>query len=148
VNAIPDEVRGVIDGLPRIGEFDQAFLLLTVDPVGQVDVCLLSRTEVDTSISGLRLVVSSTKARRNLHALGRATLVVVTGNAVHYLALELRGFVEDDGAMGADLELVRDLRDDIGVELEPMRFRLDKRLQDDENWGRTNDLLAQLAGDG
>ena len=128
-----------------MGELDQAFLLLTCDATGLVDVCLLSRTEVAPAPDGVRAVVASTKARRNLAASGRATLVVVSGDAAHYLGLEVRRTVEGDGAVGVELGVVRYLRDDVGVELHPLRFRAEERLRVAERWERTAALLARLA---
>lgn len=145
MTALPEEVREVVDGLPAVGQLDQAFSLLTVDPDGVVDVCLLSRTEVATAGTRLRFVVGSSKARRNLRASGRATLVAVSGDAAHYLALQLVRSLEEDGAMAAELDVVRSLRDDLGVELLPMRFRVDEKLRMIERWDRTGELLERLA---
>lgn len=142
---MPAEVRQVLDGAPEAGSLDQAFVLLTAAPDGPIDVCLLSRTEVVAGPSAVQVVVASTKARRNLEACGRATLVAVAGNAGHYLSLELRRTVEADGALAAELEVVRYLRDDLGVELQPMRFRVEPRLEADERWDRTAALLRRLA---
>lgn len=143
--AVPAEVRRAVEGVPEIGGLDPAFALLTVDPEGRVDVCLLSRTEVETTPSSLCIVVASTKARRNLHATGRATFVAVAGDAAHYLALRAIRLVEEEGAMAAELEVERELRDDLGVELHPIRFRVEERLRTDERWDRTSKLLARLA---
>lgn len=146
---VPDDVRRALEGTPAVGTLDPAFALLTVDGDGRVDVCLLSRTEVDAGPTSVRVVVTSTKARRNLLATGKATLLVVAGDAGHYLALRVRRVLDDDGAFAADLEVERALRDDLGVELHPMRFRVAARLAVEERWERTSRLLARLAaGDG
>lgn len=134
-----------MEGRPEVGELDQAFALLTVDAEGRVDVCLLSRTEVEATPSSLRVVVASTKARRNLRATGRATFLSVTDGAAHYLALRTRHVIEEEGAMAADLQVERDLRDDLGVELHPILFRVEERLAVEERWDRTRRLLARLA---
>lgn len=149
MTALPDEVRAVLDGRPEIGQLDQAFPLLTVDPDGVVDVCLLSRTELEPFGDTVRIVTMSRKARRNLAASGRATLLAVAGNAAHYLALELRRSLEAEGAMAAELAVTRHLRDDLGVELRPVQFRVEARLQVEERWDRTATLLDRLReGDG
>ena len=148
MSGVPDEVRAVVDGLPAVGERDQAFVLTTVDPDGVIDVCLLSRTEVATTSDVVRVVVGSRKARRNLQATGRATLLVVANDAAHYLALALGRTLEEDGAMAAELGVVRSLRDDLGVELLPMRFRVDEKLRVLERWDRTASLLVRLAETG
>jgi hypothetical protein len=146
--AVPEEVRRAVEGTPAVGALDAAFELLTVDPDGRVDVCLLSRNEVEAGPTALRLVVASTKARRNLYATGRATFLAVAGDAAHYLALRVRRVVEEDGAMAAELEVERDLRDDLDVELHPIRFRVEERLAAEERWDRTRELLARLASGG
>lgn len=146
--AVPDEVRRAVEGTPVVGDLDAAFALLTVDPDGRVDVCLLSRNEVEAGPKALRLVVASTKARRNLRATGRATFLAVAGDAAHYLALRVRRVVEEDGAMAAELEVERELRDDLDVELHPIRFRVEERLAVEERWDRTRRLLARLASGG
>lgn len=144
--AVPPEVAAALAGRPAVGQLDQAFPLLTADPTGLVDVCLLSRTEVEPLPDAVRVVVASTKARRNLTATGRATLLAVCDDAAHYLGLELRRSVEADGALAAELAVVRALRDDVGVELHPLRFRVDARLEVAERWDRSAALLARLGG--
>lgn len=145
---VPAAVRAALEGRPVVGELDQAFLLLTVDGTGAVDACLLSRTEVEARDRAIRVVVAGTRVRRNLRASGKATLVAVAGNAAHVLALELRRTIEDDGALAAELGVVRATRDDVGVTLEPLRFRVDERLRDDERWDRTAALLGRLDREG
>lgn len=147
MTALPDEVVSALSGRPEIGELDQAFLLLTAAPDGPIDVCLLSRTEVRATPESVLVAVASGKARRNLAAAGRATLVVVAGDAAWYLALELRrSEPSGSGLLGAELAVVRVLRDSVGVELEPLRFRVEERLRVDERWDRSADLLGRLAG--
>ncbi|MGH9108476.1 MAG: hypothetical protein ACRDY3_03250 [Acidimicrobiales bacterium] len=161
---VPAEVVAALDGTPTVGELDQAFLFLTADPTGLVDVCLLSRTEIEPGHDHVRLVVASTRARRNLQASHRATLVAVCGDAAHYLGLEVRRTVEGDevgevavgagagavgvgaGAVGVELTVVRSLRDDVGVELRPLQFRAGEQLRVTEHWDRTATLLARLGG--
>jgi hypothetical protein len=145
VTEVPAEVRQALEGTPEVGTLDQVFVFLTAAPDGPIDVCLLSRTEVRTSESSVQVVVASTKAQRNLEACGRATLIAVAGNAGHYLSLELRRAVVAEGATAAELEVVRYLRDDLGVELDPMRFRVEPRLQIEERWDRTASLLQRLS---
>ena len=141
---ISEEVRGAIDGSPACGDLDQAFALLTAGPGGPIDVCLLSRTELRATPTTIRLVVAGSKARRNLLASGPATLMVITGNAAHYLALDRQRTVEADGAFAAEFGVVRQLRDDLGVELHPILFRVEERLRIEERWERTSALLDQL----
>lgn len=145
---LPEEVRAVLSGQPTVGELDQAFPLLTVDAGGTVEVCLLSRTEIEPGGAGLRMVLAGRRVRRNLQASGRATLLAVAGNAAHVLALEVRRTLEGDGALAAELAVVRATRDDAGVELAPLRFRAEERLRFEERWDRTAALLERLAAEG
>lgn len=142
---VPPEVRDAVDGVPELDTLEPVLTLLTVDSEGRVDVCLLSRTEVEATQRSVRLVVAGRKARRNLRATGRATVVVVADDAAHYLALRARRVIEEDDAMAAELEVERYLRDGLDVELHPMRFLVDGRLVVEERWDQTRRLLARLA---
>ncbi len=143
--SLPAEVRRGLEGEPAVGALEPAFALLTVDDAGRVDVCLLSRAEVDASPSTLRVVVAGAKAQRNLRATGRATFLAVADDAAHYLALRVRRVVEEQDATAAELEVERVLRDDLGVQLDPMRFRVEPRLAIEERWERSRRLLDRLA---
>jgi hypothetical protein len=144
---VPAEVRDAVAGVPEIGALDQVFMLLTVDVQGRVDVCLLSRTEVEATASSLRVVVAGTKARRNLRVTGRATFVAVAGDAAYYLALRVVRVLEEAGAIGAVLEVERALRDGLGVELHPACFRVEEKLAAEERWDRTRRLLERLVSE-
>lgn len=144
---VPAEVQAVLEGQPAVGELDQAFPFLTVDAAGTVDVCLLSRTELAVADGALRAVLAGTRVRRNLVATGRATLLAVADNAAHTLALQLRRSLEGEGAMAAELAVVRATRDDAGVELFPFRFRVADHLKVAERWDRTAALLGRLAAE-
>jgi hypothetical protein len=144
MTAISEEVRAAVEGTPACGDLDQAFALLTAGPGGPIDVCLLSRTEVRAAATTIRLVVAGSKARRNLLASGQATLMVITGNAAHYLSLDRQVTIEDDGAVATEFGVVRQLRDDLGVELHPILFRVEERLRTEERWERTSALLDRL----
>lgn len=147
---VPDEVRDLISGRPVIGEMEQAFVLLTASANGPIDVCLLSRAEMETTDSTIRIVIRSRKARINLGDTGRATLVAVRGDTAHYLALELRRTLDegDDGStFAAELGVVRHLTDTLGVELRPLLFKVEPRLAVDEGWDRTAELIDRLQAD-
>lgn len=145
MTGVPDDVQATIVGLSAAGELDQVFILLTAAPDGPIDVCLLSRTELHATPTKVLLVTRSSKARRNLAALGRATLIAVTGGAAYYLALEIRHTIEEDGTVAAEFAPVRVLRDDLGVELQPARFRVEERLRVQERWEKSASLLSRLA---
>lgn len=145
MTGVPGGVQAAIAGLPVAGELDQVFVLLTAAPDGPIDVCLLSRSELHATPTRVLLVTRSSKARRNLAASPRATLIAMTGAAAYYLALETRRTIEEDGAVAAEFEPVRVLRDDLGVELQPARFRVDERLRIEERWEKSASLLGRLA---
>lgn len=144
MTALPTAVVDALAGLPVVGELDQAFVLLTAGREGPIDVCLLSRTEVRTQEDRVLVVTRSGKARRNLEETGRATLVAVVGDEAHYLALALRRRLEEDGALAAELQVERSLCDSLGVELQPLRFRVEARLEVEERWERTTALLDRM----
>ena len=141
---VPEAVRAAVTGLPVIGELDQAFLLLTAHTSGPVDVCLLSRTELRATSDSVLLVTTSSKARHNLADNGRATLVAVSADAAHYLALQLRRSVADDDALACEFTVTRALKDAIGVELSCLRFRVEEKLRLQERWQRTAEMLDRL----
>jgi hypothetical protein len=145
MTGVPEDVQAAIAGLPAVGELDQVFILLTAAPDGPIDVCLLSRTELQATPARVLLVTRSSKARRNLAASGRATLVAMTGAAAYYLALEVCHTIEEDRAVAAEFAPVRVLRDDLGVELQPARFRVEERLRAGERWEKSASLLGRLA---
>lgn len=126
---------------------DAACALLTVDAGERVDVCLLSRTEVEATPSWFRIVAASTKARRNPDATGRATSLALAANAGHYLAVRARRIVEEEGAMAVEREVERAHRDDLSVEMQLIRFRVEERLAVEERWNSTRRLLASLAAE-
>lgn len=148
VISVPEEVRDLISGRPAVGEMEQAFMLLTASTRGPIDVCLLSRAELETTASTVHLVVRSRKARANLRDTGRATLVAVRGDTAHYLALELLRTLDEEGAVAAELEVVRHLTDSLGVELRPLLFKVEPRLATEERWDLTTGLLERLRAQG
>ncbi|MHB8244288.1 MAG: hypothetical protein ACYDGN_02885 [Acidimicrobiales bacterium] len=148
---VPPEVVATLAGHPAVGALDQAFVLVTVDDEGVPDICLLSRSEMDADSRQVRAVVAGRKARANLARSGRATLIVVAGGVPTYLALRCGAMVEREGAVGVALSVTRVLRDDIGIELHPIMFRVEERLAATERWDRSTALLGELrrlGGDG
>lgn len=141
---VPPDVVAVLARRPEVGTLEQAFVLLTTDDEGVVDVCLLSRRELEADPGAVRLVVAGRKARANLGRSGRATLLVVAAGVPHYLALRSGAVVEGDGAIGMALSVTRVLRDDLGIEVHPIRFRVGDQLAVTERWDRSMALLAQL----
>lgn len=143
---VPRELRALVSGQPVVGEMEQAFLLLTSSADGPIDVCLLSRAELEATESAIRLVTRSRKARKNLDDTRRATLVAVHGDTAHYLALEVQRSIEDGTAAAIELVVVRHLADSLGVDLEPLLFKVEGHLAVEERWDQTAALLGRLRG--
>ena len=141
---VPSEIISVIEGRPVAGTLDQAFVLLTVDAEGVPDVCLLSRAEIESDDREVRMVIASRKARSNLGRSVRGTLIVVVNGVPNYLALVRRATVEGRGALGVAATVTRVIRDDIGVELHPMTFRVDEQLEVVERWEHSEALFEEL----
>lgn len=146
MSGLDHTLRACLDGSPPVGQLDQAFLLLTVDPAGAVDVCLLSRAELRAARDGLAAVVASRRALANLDRHPVATVVVVCDDTVHSLVCRVTDRVEGDGASAVALAVERHGTDGLGIELQPLRFRVEDRLRIDERWEHTDALLAELAG--
>lgn len=139
-----DSVARCFGGTPPAGELDQAFLFLTVNPVGAVDTCLLSRMELRPAGYGFAAVVTSRRARENLASRPVATIVAVCDDEMHTYSCQVDARVDADGAAAFALG-IRDHRGDgLGIELTPIRYRVDERLQVEERWGRTDRLLHLL----
>lgn len=149
--AVPPEVVATLAGRPAVGALEQAYVLVTVDDEGVPDICLLSRSEMEADTEQVRAVVAGRKPRANLARSGRATLIVVAAGVPTYLALRSGAMVERQGAVGVALFVTRVLRDDIGIELHPIMFRVEERLAATERWDRSTALLGELrrlGGDG
>ncbi|MGH9057154.1 MAG: hypothetical protein ACRDYY_15025 [Acidimicrobiales bacterium] len=144
MTCLDPELRGYLEGHPVVGSLDQAFLLLTVAPSGAVDVCVLSRVEMRPTDTGVAVVVASRRARANLADRQVATLVAVVGDAVHSLTCEVAEMVEGEGAAAIGLRVLAHRRDGLGIELHPILFRVERRLQVEERWDRTARLLDRL----
>lgn len=133
---LPSPVVAALSGDATVGEWEPAHLLVTVNDEGVPDVCLLSRTELTTAGGRLRVVVASRKGRANLARTPTATLIA-WADGLYYLAARVMRQVEVDGAAGYELAVTRVLHDDVGVALEPMRFRVEPWLSAAERWDRT-----------
>jgi hypothetical protein len=138
------DLPGCFGGTPAIGDLDQAFLFLTVSPVGTVDTCLLSRMELRPAGYGLAAVVASRRARANLAERPAATIVAVSDDEMHTMTCEVLARIDAEGAAALALVTKDHRRDGLGIELLPMRFRVAGRLRADERWERTSQLLGLL----
>jgi hypothetical protein len=140
--------RSVADcfgGTPSVGDLDQAFLFLTVNPAGAVDTCLLSRMELRLASYGFAAVVASRRARENLADRPVATIVAVCGDELHTFTCEVDARLDADGVAAFALGIRGHHRDGLGIELTPIRFRVAERLHAEERWDRTDRLLRVLA---
>jgi hypothetical protein len=144
---VPAEVIACFEGLPTVGEWDQAFVLLTVNEAGGVDTCLLSRTEL-RSFEGrgadLIAVVASRRARANLADRPSATILVVADDALHTLTCRVDRREDKADCAAMLLTVVEHRCDSADVGLEPLRFRVDARLRVDERWDRTERLVQSM----
>lgn len=141
---IPGEVVDVLVGAPTPGVPEQALPLLTVDEVGFPEVCLLSRAEVDADEQEVRMVVASTRARRNLLRDGRACLIVIEGTTAHYFKLRVTRTLETEGRLAAVLQPVDHRPDSLGIPLAPVRFTPTDALAELERWDVSARALAAL----
>jgi hypothetical protein len=139
-----DSVAGCFGGTPPAGDLDQAFLFLTVNPAGAVDTCLLSRMELRPAGYGFAAVVASRRARANLASRPVATVIAVCDDEMHTYTCQVDARVDADGAAALALGIRDHRRDGLGIELTPIRYRVEERLRVDERWDRTDRLLQLL----
>lgn len=142
---IPPEVETVLRGASETGQWETVITLITVDGAGVPDICLLSRTELDSADGNVLAAVASTKARANLTRSGRATLWVWTPVPT-YLALRVVKAIPAGELTGYEFELTRVLADDLGAGLRPPLFHVESWLGEAELWHRSAALLARLRG--
>jgi hypothetical protein len=148
MSELPEDLAACFRGLPVVGQLDQAFLLLTVNERDGVDTCLLSRTELRTYESDgadLMAVVASRRARANLSARPRATIVAVVGDAVHTIECRIVHRTDAPDTAALLLAAAEHRRDTVGVELRPLSFRVEERLRVEERWDRTEQVMRSLA---
>lgn len=142
---VPDEVRRTLLGQPTVGTSDQAFLLITVDPVGFPHVCLLSRAELEADEFEIRAVLESRQTRDNLETSNVATLIAVTDNdAAFYCKLRVQRMRECEGRSAVGFNVVGAKRDSVGVELTAFSFFVDRQLPVLEGWEKSRRCLEWL----
>ena len=135
------------------GAFDQAYVLMTVDPWGYPHVALLSGDQVRLTLGEDELVavVWGEHTRAHLNDTGRATLLVADDRSAHYLKLQVVDSVEQPARLGVVLRLTSWTHDTAGVDLAPMAFRRSAELAAREGWeldGAVLDLLVQRRSGG
>ena len=142
--AVPPALAAALAGLPEPGTWETACLLLTATTEGIVDICMLSRAEIDAAPDALFVVIASRKARANLSRTQHATLLAFAGGCAYYLALEQADVLEGEGTNGYRFVVRRVFGDDVGVRLRPLGYRVEPHLRESEDWDRSGRLLAEL----
>ncbi len=142
--ALPQDVIDAFAGRPEPGSWDDACLLLTSTAEGVVDVCMLSRAEVDVDDRYVHAVVGSRKARANLQTHRAGTLLAFAQGSIYYLALTLHDEFVDDAVCGFTFTVRRVLHDDIGIALRSLGYFVDPGLERTENWAGSQRMLADL----
>lgn len=144
MTVVASDIVDCLAGSPPVGELDQAFLFLTAGPAGVVDTCLLSRMELRVTSYGFAAVVGSRRARANLSERPVATIVAVCGDEAHTFTCGVEARLDEEGVSAFALGLREHRRDGLGIELLPMRYRVEAKLRVQERWDRTAELLQQL----
>lgn len=116
---VPDSIVAAMRGRPQPGSWDDACLLLTSTAEGVVDVCMLSRAEVDAFPDAIYAVVASRNSPANLDRSGAGTLVIFAAGGFTYLAVRRDHAVATASMTGYRLVVTRVLTDDVGVEVCP-----------------------------
>ena len=145
-NPLPQAVADLVTGKPGLDEVEQAFPLLTTDPLGFPHVALLSRAEIEVNGDRSRVLaaLASTRTRKNLLRTGRATVVAISGTTAHYAKLALVAHLEAPGLLGCEFSVEDTIADSLGIDISPIMFRTSAELAQSENWVRAGELLDTL----
>jgi hypothetical protein len=143
---LPADVVAALSAPVRVGETAQAFPFLTVADSGAPHCCLLSSTELAVAADAA-VVLAAVAGRRtpaHLLARGSATLLVVSGTALHSCRLALATSITHDGVFAAALDVVDHEADSLGIPLQPLGFVPPSDLAVRERWDVTAGALAAL----
>jgi hypothetical protein len=140
---VPPEVVAVLAGSPEVGSWEPMFPLLTVDEPGFPHVCLLSRAELHSDVHHVYAVLASPTTVKNLSHRPVATLMVIVGDAAHYLKL---GVIHATGSVltAVAFEVISSVRDSLAIPLRPPRYLVTDSLPVAEAWAQSAELLASL----
>jgi hypothetical protein len=144
---IPEAALAILRTRPRPdAAFDQAVPLLTVDEAGFPHVALLSRAQLRAGRDPAELLAAvwGPGTRANLLARGRATVVLVSGQAAFYLKLTVVRTVEHAQRLGVVLRMAGCTTDSAGVDLSPLGFRFSAELAEREGWAADTEVLDLL----
>lgn len=147
---VPYDVVALLSGAPAIGETEQAFPFVTVDPAGFPHSALLSRAELDVSPlqHEVLAVVASPRTRANLERDGHALLIAVEGTTAHYMKLQVLRSFTDGELLACGFGVVEHKRDSIGIPLSPITYRTTAAVASDEKWESSARVLAALTRSG
>lgn len=143
---LPESVVAGFAQTPSPGEWYPIHELLTCAGAAPA-VCLLSAVEIRATQSTLCVASRSSRAASNLSVSRTATLVTWS-QGLHYIELSLTGRVDLDGVHGYRFDVTGIRSDDIGIEVQPLRYRMEEWLVAAERWETTImvlDHLEQLA---
>ena len=147
----PDEAAArlapLVAGDVAIGQEEQVFALLSVDPDGSPRSCALSRTEIAVDGTAVHVVLHARRTTANIERAGRATLIAYDGDDIVALRLVLATTVADAGLFAARLDIVDAETDSLGIPLRPASFVPTDALSVQEHWDRTRAALARLVSD-
>jgi hypothetical protein len=108
---LPDEVLGLLAGLPEANEWEPAFPFLTTGPDGTPRICLLSRAELQADPGSLRVVLRSRRTSANLRRTGIAVLQAVGAETSYSIRTRLARTLTDESALAAELTITSVERD-------------------------------------
>lgn len=147
---LPAAVAAALGGSPVVGVAEQALPLLTTDDGGQPRAMLVSRAEtaVAEGGGGVHIVLRPSTSRANIHRTGLATLLVVTGDALHSVRLRRTRHVEAEALHAIAFAVTGLKADSVGIPLQPTGYIPTEELAALEHWRASAALLARLAGSG
>ena len=134
----------LVAGDAVVGEQEQVFALLSVDPDGSPRTCALSRTEIALDGTAVHVVLHARRTTANIERERRATLVAYDGDAIVAFRLTLDSAISDKGLFAARLAIVDAETDSLGIPLHPPTFVPTDELSIQEHWERTAAALARL----
>ena len=147
----PDEAAArlapLVAGDAVVGEHEQVFALLSVDPDGSPRTCALSRTEIAVDGTAVHVALHARRTTANIDRERRATLVAYDGDDILAIRLTLDFAVSHAGLFAARLAIASGETDSLGIPLRPPTFVPTTELSIQEHWDRTAVALALLTSE-
>ena len=141
---VPSEIVTALAGWPEVGSWEPMFPLLTVDEAGFPHVCLLSRAELHADDCHVYAALASPTTVGNLSRRPAATLVVIGGDAAHYLKVRAIR-TSQAGLTGVVFDVITSVRDSLAIPLLPPQYLVTDALPVAEAWAESAELLMSLA---